>query len=147
MDGSWEYYHEWSNLVPKGHVWYVLIYKWILAIKYRIFMVHATDPKKLNKKAGTSKDAWISLRRGNKIFIRGRWREGTGREGDGEGTGEVWDQVWGGTGGMKLHLKKLKSEPLQVFCLIIAFSVRAAEMDMLLPLSSCWIDWTCGKRL
>jgi hypothetical protein len=40
-------------------------------------MLHSTDPKKLNKKEGWNEDAWISLRRGNKIVIGGRWREGT----------------------------------------------------------------------
>jgi hypothetical protein len=35
-------------------------------------MLHSTDPKKLNKNEGTSEDASISLRRGNKIVIRGR---------------------------------------------------------------------------
>jgi hypothetical protein len=43
-------------------------------------MLLSKDPRKLNKKEGPSEDAWISLRRGNKIVIRGRWREGTGRE-------------------------------------------------------------------
>jgi hypothetical protein len=35
---------------------YVLTYKWLLAIKYRIPMLHSTDPKKINKKEGISKD-------------------------------------------------------------------------------------------
>ena len=42
---------------PKGHVWYALTYKWIVTIKYRIPILHSTDPKKLNKKKGPSKDA------------------------------------------------------------------------------------------
>ena len=29
----------------------------LLAVKYRIPMLHSTDPKKLNKKEGPSKDA------------------------------------------------------------------------------------------
>ena len=37
-------------------------------------------PKKLNKKKDLSKEALTSLRRGNKIVIRDRWREGTGWE-------------------------------------------------------------------
>jgi hypothetical protein len=37
---------------PKGHAWYVLTYKWILTIKYRISMIPPTDSKKLNKKEG-----------------------------------------------------------------------------------------------
>ena len=36
------------NSDPKGHACYVLIYKSILAIKYRIPMLHFTHPKKLN---------------------------------------------------------------------------------------------------
>jgi hypothetical protein len=32
-------------------------YKLILAVKYRIPTLHSTDPKKLNKKEGPSKDA------------------------------------------------------------------------------------------
>jgi hypothetical protein len=45
------------NAIPKEHIWYVLTYKWILAIKYRIPMLHSTDVKKLNSIKGTSKDA------------------------------------------------------------------------------------------
>jgi hypothetical protein len=78
----------------KRHAWYVLSYKWILAIKYRIPMLHSTDLKKLNKKESTNDDAWISLRRGNKIVKSGRWKEGTEREVD----GGIHDQVWGGIG-------------------------------------------------
>jgi hypothetical protein len=50
-------------------------------------MLYSTYPKKLNKKEGTSEEALISLRRGNKVVIRGRWREVTGREG---GWGREW---------------------------------------------------------
>ena len=51
------------------------------------------DTKKLNKKEGTSEEALISLRRGNKVVIRGRWGEGTGRKrgwwrGSGSGVGK-----------------------------------------------------------
>ena len=52
----------------------------LLTIKYK----YSTDPAKLNKKKGSSKEICISLRRGNKIVIRGRWREGTRKEGVGE---------------------------------------------------------------
>ena len=41
-------------------------YKWTLAIKYRIPMLYSTDPKKLNKKEDSNKDAGNSLRRGIK---------------------------------------------------------------------------------
>jgi hypothetical protein len=43
-------------------------------------MLYSTDLKKLNKKEGPSKHAWVSHRKGNKIVIEGRWREGTGWE-------------------------------------------------------------------
>jgi hypothetical protein len=42
---------------PKGHAWYVLTCKWILAIQYRIPTLHSTDLKKLNKKEVPSEDA------------------------------------------------------------------------------------------
>ena len=35
---------------PLKQTWYVLTYKWIFAIKYRILVLHSTDPKNLNKK-------------------------------------------------------------------------------------------------
>ena len=81
---TWEYHPEWGNQSQKD-TQCALTYKCILAIKYRIPMLHSTDPKKLNKKEGPSADAWILLKRGNKIVIRGRWREGTG-----------WERRWGG---------------------------------------------------
>ena len=62
----------------------------------RITMLQNTDPKKLSKSEGPSKEAWISLGRGNKIVIRTKWREGTGREGN----RRAQDMVWGRTGEM-----------------------------------------------
>ena len=50
-------------------------------------MLHSTDTKKLNKKEDPSKEAWVSLRRENKMVLRGRWKEGTGKE-------EVWRWEW-----------------------------------------------------
>ena len=41
----------------KGHSWYVLTYKWMLAIKYRITMLQSTDPKKLSSQEGPKEDA------------------------------------------------------------------------------------------
>jgi hypothetical protein len=49
---------------------------------------HSTDPKKLNKKEDPSEDALISLRRGNKIVIGGRWRERTQWK-------REWRREWG----------------------------------------------------
>jgi hypothetical protein len=43
-------------------------------------VLHSRDPKKLKRKEGWNKEAWISLRRENKI-IRCRWHEGTGERG------------------------------------------------------------------
>ena len=43
-------------------------------------MIHPTDPKKLSNKEDPMEDSLISLRRGNRIFIRHRWREVTGWE-------------------------------------------------------------------
>lgn len=50
-----------GNSHPKGHAWYVLTDKWILAIKYRIPMIHPTNPKKLNKNESPSKDVCSTL--------------------------------------------------------------------------------------
>jgi hypothetical protein len=53
----------------------VLIYKWVLAIRYRISILHSTDPKKVNKKA----QARIAeSQKGNKIAIGGRWNKAEG---------------------------------------------------------------------
>ena len=46
-----------NEVTQKGMYWYVLIDKWILAIKYRISILYPTNTKKLNKKEGPSKDA------------------------------------------------------------------------------------------
>ena len=83
MEGTIKYQPKWCNPDPKGHTWYVLTYKWILVIKYRITMLQSTDPKKPNTKEGPRKSGWIFLRRRNKIDIWGGWRKGTGWRGDG----------------------------------------------------------------
>ena len=57
MDQTRKYHPECGNPDPKEHAWYVLTDKWILAIKYRIPTIHSTDPNKLNRKEGPSKDA------------------------------------------------------------------------------------------
>jgi hypothetical protein len=44
-------------ILNKVHAWYVLTYKWILAIKYWIPTLYSTDSKKLNKKEGPSEAA------------------------------------------------------------------------------------------
>lgn len=49
------------------------------------------------KQEGLSEEARFSLRRGNEIVIRSRWKEGTGRAGYG---GLVPNQMWGRSGTM-----------------------------------------------
>lgn len=41
----------------KGHVCYVLIQKYILTIKYRLYMLQSTDLKEAKNKEGTKEDA------------------------------------------------------------------------------------------
>ena len=57
--------------------WYVLTDKWILAQQLRIPMIQLTKHMKFNKKEGQSTEASNPLRRGNKIIIGGRGREGS----------------------------------------------------------------------
>jgi hypothetical protein len=57
--------------------------------KYRIPMLHSTDPKKINKKEGPSEDASILFRKGNKIIMGGRGREGLGCERGGDKRGRI----------------------------------------------------------
>jgi hypothetical protein len=52
MGGNRKYHSECGNPDPKRHAWYALMYKWILAIKYRILMLQSTDSEKQNKKEG-----------------------------------------------------------------------------------------------
>jgi hypothetical protein len=60
-------------------------------------MLPSRDSKKLNKKGGPSEEAWISLRRRKRV-IRGRWREGTWREGKVNGGFRIrcgeWQEKW-----------------------------------------------------
>jgi hypothetical protein len=49
MNGTRKYHIEQSNPDPKGHAWYVLTYKWILAIMYRRSTLQSADPKTLSK--------------------------------------------------------------------------------------------------
>jgi hypothetical protein len=79
------------------NTWYILTDKWILAIKYKIPMIYPTDPKTLNKREGPSKDAWITVRRGNKTVIGGRGRENWVGEGSERGM-ERRDRVQRETG-------------------------------------------------
>ena len=44
------YHHELSISDPKGHAWYVLTGKWILAKKYRIPRIQPTELKRFNNR-------------------------------------------------------------------------------------------------
>ena len=61
MNRTQEYYPKWGNPDAERHVWYTYMYtftyKQKLGIKYRMPTLHATHPKKLNKKAGLGEDA------------------------------------------------------------------------------------------
>jgi hypothetical protein len=76
MGGTRKYHPEWGNPETKGHAWYILTDKWILAKKNIIPMIHLTEHMKFNKKKGPSEDASIWLRMGKKIVMEGRGREG-----------------------------------------------------------------------
>jgi hypothetical protein len=80
MDGTRKYHPEYNDPDPKGHAWYMLTYKCILAIKFRIPTLQSTDLKKLNNKEGLREVAGISLRKGNKIAISCGGKEGIGWE-------------------------------------------------------------------
>ena len=79
MDGTRKYCPEWSIQTQKDmHAMYSV------DINHKAQNVHETltDPWRLNKKEGLSKDAWITVRR-NKIV------EGKGKEGNGWEKGEL----------------------------------------------------------
>ena len=48
-----------SNLVTKEYTWYILIDKWILALKLRIPMIQFTEHMKLKKKEEQSVGASV----------------------------------------------------------------------------------------
>ena len=96
--GKWmelEKYHPgWSNPDAKGHVCYVLTNKWILVIKYGLYMIYLTDPKKLKKKRGPREDAWISTQKGEQNSHRKQRKAGKWVQ---EEMGGEW-MGWSGTG-------------------------------------------------
>jgi hypothetical protein len=69
-------------------------------------MIKPIDHMKLKKKEDQSVDASVLLRRGNKIIIGGRGKEGRGRERCQEVRKGEQDQVWKGTG-EKSRVRKL----------------------------------------
>jgi hypothetical protein len=68
-------YPEYGNPNPKGHAWYVLNDKYILAKKYRISRIQLTYHKKFNKQKGPSEDASIHLKGERNRRRRGIWGE------------------------------------------------------------------------
>jgi len=84
---------------------YVLKYKWILAINYRMPLLPSTNPKKLNNKEGPREDARISHRRVNKIIVGRVPIEWTVWE-------RRWEQEWGCSGVWREGQKsEWKSQP------------------------------------
>lgn len=57
---------------------------WILAIKKRIITLQSTDSERLSNKEDSQGDAWISLRRVNRI--------------------DFADKLWAGVGGNRRYL-------------------------------------------
>ena len=49
MDGTRKYHSGRNNSDPKGHTWYVLTDKWILAQKPRVPKIHFPKHKKIKK--------------------------------------------------------------------------------------------------
>lgn len=45
MNGTQKNHSEWSDPYPGRHTWYVLNYKWILAVQEMIIMIQTTDPE------------------------------------------------------------------------------------------------------
>jgi hypothetical protein len=67
-------------------------------ISPKVQHTHYTTHKKLNKNEGQSVDASIPLRRGNKIIMGGRGREGPGDRKEGKGKDGAKKKVWEETG-------------------------------------------------
>ena len=65
-------------------------------------MLYSTDPRRLDKEEGISKDAWHSLAKGSVMVIEGRWRKGCGWESElgGKWPAEFPGLVWVKAGSM-----------------------------------------------
>jgi hypothetical protein len=63
MDGTRKYHPVLGNSDPKGHAWYVLTNKWILAPtpikKYRMPKIKSTEVKKINKLKFLNEDSSV----------------------------------------------------------------------------------------
>jgi hypothetical protein len=67
MDGNRKYHPEWGDSYSKGHEWYVLTNKWILAKKYRIPRLQSKELKKVN--------SWRAQVRMPQSHFAGRWKQ------------------------------------------------------------------------
>jgi len=96
MDRIWDYHPEWAKPNPKRTcmVWTHLY----VDIGHEIEDAHVTlyRSKEVKQEEKHKEDAWISLKRENKIVIRSRWREGTGWESVWEKNEGVQVQMWQG---------------------------------------------------
>ena len=62
---------------------------WILVIKYRIYVLKSTDPKRINNKEGPREDVWVSFC---------GWMEGTRWREDRDGNSRGWGSGVGRAG-------------------------------------------------
>ena len=87
------FHPEWVNPDPKGHVWHILSYKWILAIKYRITMLWSqTHRSQITKKAQGSVFESFSGGEINsylRLMEKGKWWQ-RGWEGKHGGEGKLY---------------------------------------------------------
>ena len=60
MNGTRKYHPECGNPITKGHTWYTLTDKWILAQKLRLPKIQFTDHMKVKKKEEQSMDTLFS---------------------------------------------------------------------------------------
>jgi hypothetical protein len=51
-----KYHSERGHPDPEGHTYYIVTYKWLFTVKYRIHVLYYTDPKRLNNKEGPRND-------------------------------------------------------------------------------------------
>jgi hypothetical protein len=98
MDRTRNYHPERGNSDLKGHAWYVLTNKWILAPKKnRISKIQSTELKKFNKLKSPSEGTSVPLGREKKAIIsRKEGRVLGGKVYRGRGKEGKHDQVLGG---------------------------------------------------
>jgi hypothetical protein len=91
MDGTQKDYAESGNPDSERQTWYILLYKWKLALKYRITTLQSTDPKKQSNKEGSREHACMNLSdisKHHRLHVWMRKRVGQG-SGSGMGSGEI----------------------------------------------------------